>query len=210
MRVPTLLVVFTLLAALAVACLAPLAEASPATDTAAASSRDRDWYPTAMKWERALKKAQRHARQHARFLGVKVPCWVVRSIDVPVLPNDPNCGQYDWKAWAHTWRKQTLAVRRYVKRTWRRMRYPKGSDPNRWIPLARHCGWPERAIPMLRKVIRRESGGNPRCSYCGHLGLLQIARYHTTVDLFNPNTNLRYGYLMWRRLGWAPWAATAW
>jgi len=133
----------------------------------------------------ALKQARKHATTHARCLGRTLPARLQETDSVN-------------------------ALRRYVNATWRQMRYPKGTGADRWIPLARHAGWPESAIPMLRKVIKRESGGNPRCSYCGHLGLLQIARYHTAVDLFNPNTNLRYGYLMWRRLGWAPWAATAW
>lgn len=133
----------------------------------------------------ALKQARKHAATHARCLGRTLPTRLQRTDSVREL-------------------------QRYINRTWKQIRFPRGTGAGRWIPLARHCGWPESAIPMLRRVITRESGGNPRCSYCGHLGLLQIARYHTAVDLFNPNTNLRYGYLMWRRLGWAPWRSTAW
>jgi len=136
--------------------------------------------------DRALERARHHARVHARCLGVKVPKWVKRTTD-----------------------RQRLV--RYVHRTWKLIRFPRGLSPYRWLPLARHVGWPERAIPMLRRVILRESSGNPRCITGVHHGLMQIRRDHSpSVNLLNPAANLVIGLRMWRRLGWVPWAATAW
>lgn len=160
------LVMFTLMAALAGACLAPVA---------AAQTRP------------ALEQARRHAATHARCLGRHLPARLQETDSV-------------------------TALRRYIRATWREMRWPcwRGRGAAAWMPLARHAGWPEPTMPMLERVIRRESGGDPGCVTGCYVGLLQIGRYHTSCDLTNPYTNLRYGLAMWRRLGWRPWAATAW
>uniref|UniRef100_A0A6M3IL13 Transglycosylase n=1 Tax=viral metagenome TaxID=1070528 RepID=A0A6M3IL13_9ZZZZ len=137
----------------------------------------------------ALKQARKHATAHAVCLGKPLPKSLRKTQSVRRL-------------------------RRYINRTWRKMRYPNWRRYNSfaWIPLARHAGWPESTVPMLRKVIRRESDGNPRLIDPGspYIGLMQIGHYHTSVNLLNPYTNLRYGLLMWKKNGWVPWRSTAW
>lgn len=167
---------------------------------------NQDAYRWALKWERQAATNLRHARNHARMLETKVPKALRARIGGDVTD---EAGLY---AYGSACKRRAVALRRYINRTWRQMRYPdwrrRGADA--WIPLARHAGWPEPAIPMLRRVIHRESNGNPR-DVTGHYhGLLQIGTYHTSCNLLNPNTNLRYGLAMWRQKGWAPWAATAW
>lgn len=56
-------------------------------------------------------------------------------------------------------------------------------------------------------VITRESGGYPGARNGVFVGLLQIWQAHAPrVDLFNPESNLAVGLMLYRRLGWAPWA----
>jgi hypothetical protein len=136
----------------------------------------------------ALAVAKHHARAHAAMLGVRLPARIVHS----------TC---------------TRDVRRYVKRTWRQMRFPhwQGLGAKAWLPLARHAGWPASTMPMLAVVIHRESNGQPGCITGSYRGLLQIGNYNApSCDLFNPYTNLRVGAQMFARLGWRPWASTAW
>ena len=103
-----------------------------------------------------------------------------------------------------------------------KMRHPGGHGAARWLPLARWVGWPEEPLPMLRKVIYRESSGNPRCYTppYGAAGLLQFLRYwyegvwwKHTFNPYDPELNLKYGLKIWKRQGgsFLPfWQLTAW
>lgn len=184
--------------------------ALPAT---AAASEQQDAYTAARVAAKALRRAKAHARVHARCLGKRVPARLLRRHPSPIERGETwrDVGAETWRALADERVEHTRQVRAYVKRTWRQIRFPRGSSPYRWIPLARHVGWPERAIPMLRRVILRESRGNPRCVTGVHHGLMQIRRDHSpSVNLLNPAANLVIGLRMWRAKGWVPWAATAW
>jgi hypothetical protein len=137
---------------------------------------------------KALELAVKHARTHARCLGVVLSSRIAHSDDVAV-------------------------VRRYVRRTWLRMRHPcwQGLGARAWTALAQHAGWPASTVPILVRVITRESNGQPSAVLGCYRGLLQIGAYNApSCDLFNPYTNLRVGAQMYARLGWRPWAATAW
>lgn len=91
--------------------------------------------------------------------------------------------------------------------------YSVSSPASSWIDLARSVGWPEHKLPFVACVIARESNGIPS-AYNGRnrdrsYGLLQLntkgrlwswytARGLTSKDqLFDPSTNLRYGFLLW-------------
>lgn len=140
---------------------------------------------SALSHQQWTEKARHHALNHCRFLGVKPPAWV-RTTD------------------------ELARLRRYVKRTWRRIAHPKRIvNARTWLPLLRHEGWPAAQIPTALMVIRRESGGDPkawnRSTDCR--GLFQIMRrYHPDCDLFNPVTNVRVALGMYRASGWRPWA----
>ena len=57
------------------------------------------------------------------------------------------------------------------------MRRPGGSSNGvRWMPLARHVGWPEYALPQLAAIIMRESSGRegPPGSSADCRGLMQL------------------------------------
>ena len=166
------------------------------------TASDKAW---ALKWEKQAKKNERHARQHGKFMGHngRLPWYLSYEISRSDFET--------WKDYGYRIKRRSYSLSKRIKRTWRLMRYPnwRKRGANAWIPLARHAGWPTKALPMLRKVIRRESSGNPRCVTGAHIGLMQISRRHTRCNLFNPYTNLRYALKMWRRQGWRPWAQTA-
>lgn len=95
------------------------------------------------------------------------------------------------------------------------MRCPGGSSSGvRWKPLARHVGWPEYTLGQLTYIIMRESSGRARAyNPSGASGLLQLMPGWYTGqwgipagDPFDPEYNLRSGYIMWRQVSWTPWA----
>jgi len=161
--------------------------------------QDKRW---AVKWQRQAKKNLRHAKSHARYLRRNVP----KSLRTSVKRG----GEESWREYGRRMKKRAYALSTYIRRTMNRMRNPGGSGPRRWLPLARHEGWPRSSEAMLVKVLRRESDGNPRCRLGVHRGLLQIRTDHAPGrDLYNPRTNLAVGLMLYKRLGWRPWASTA-
>ncbi len=110
---------------------------------------------------------------------------------------------------SHGYYAETCRLDRYVQRTWQRIARPKVVSAASWVPLLRHEGWPESAIPRAVAIIRRESGGSPtawnRGSDCR--GLFQImARYYPGVRLFDPVVNVRVALRLYRQSGWRPWS----
>jgi len=99
---------------------------------------------------------------------------------------------------------------RYEARWVRRWVGRYGERVGRWADDAIRAGWPEAQLWTLGRIIRAESGGNPRAynpSGCG--GLLQLSRYWYAdkwhFDPYRPDLNLRYGLRVWRLCGWRAW-----
>ena len=74
--------------------------------------------------------------------------------------------------------------------------------------------WPVEEHENVKRRIHCESSGNARVSSpAGHKGLLQIDEFlfklefphYAYLDLFDPNSNLLAGYLIWERYGWGMW-----
>jgi len=99
-----------------------------------------------------------------------------------------------------------------------------------WLSTALQAGWAESELPMLDKVMFREStcrieAHNPDDPGSGSYGLMQIngaawcdgSKYYpngwlqdqgilyTCIDLFDPLINLRAALAFWQRSGWNPW-----
>jgi len=85
----------------------------------------------------------------------------------------------------------------------------------RWARLASDVGWPRSQWGQLFFVIYRESRGIPTAKNPASTasGLLQFLAQHFNgtgdygwrFDPFDPRQNLRYGLLLWQKLGWSPW-----
>lgn len=84
-----------------------------------------------------------------------------------------------------------------------------------WLPLAVKVGWPVEELPMLDRVIWRESRCQPD-AWNGHdAGLTQINQIHTEFvavmgwswpeDMFTAELNLRFALKLWQGSGWKPW-----
>ena len=84
-----------------------------------------------------------------------------------------------------------------------------------WLPLAVRVGWPVEELPMLDRVIWRESRCQPD-AWNGHdAGLMQINQIHTEFvavmgwswpeDMFQAEANLRFALKLWQGSGWEPW-----
>jgi len=105
---------------------------------------------------------------------------------------------------------------------------PATAKVPQWWTLARQVGWAEKDLPILDRVIWRESRGqadafNPHDPNGGSLCLLQVNRFWTKYlrqngvinkanDLFDPATCLTAGLVIHRYgverygWGWGPWA----
>lgn len=90
-----------------------------------------------------------------------------------------------------------------------------------WAALALQVGWPADQLPTLLKTMWRESRCLPDADSGPDHGLTQINAIHedwladmgwTVDDLFDPETNLRFAYLLWSsreergQCGWTPWS----
>ena len=105
---------------------------------------------------------------------------------------------------------------------------PATAKAPQWWALAREVGWAEKDLPILDRVIWRESRAqpsafNPDDPNGGSLCLLQINRFwvkylrqkgviNKANDLFDPATCLTAGLVIYRYgverydWGWGPWA----
>lgn len=198
------LTVLTLLAAGLLSVAAPaLAATSP--DTAAQKR--------AITWEKRAKRARRHARQHARFLGKRLPARLARTIARPVRTDGSRLTVQDWTSYGDARKRETKALQRYIRATWRQIRKPRRiRSAASWLPLLKHEGWPTSQLSMALRVIRRESGGNPDCvGSGGYYGLFQISQSFSRGrwNLCNPVINVRVAKQLFSRRGWQPWASTA-
>jgi soluble lytic murein transglycosylase-like protein len=76
-----------------------------------------------------------------------------------------------------------------------------------------HARHDRKTVRRLLLIVARESGGNPRARnpYSGAAGLFQFLPMHWVgrYDPYNPRTNCSLAAQMYKRLGFAPWALTA-
>jgi len=185
--------------------------ATTTADTATGTFDAKRW---ARAWARRMHRAARHARKHARALGIRLPASLRAFLKRSVSPGAARSAtELDWKSYGSECKNATLALRRYVKKTWRRIAHPKRIiNARTWLPLLRHEKWPKAQIPTALKVIRRESGGQPWAIGGGSFyGLFQIYEGFNTGgwDLCDPVVNVRLALQLYHRSGWQPWSATA-
>jgi hypothetical protein len=92
---------------------------------------------------------------------------------------------------------------------------PENAQCPQWWPLAVQVGWPVEQLPMLDRVMWRESRCLPD-AWNGHdAGLTQINQIHTEFvavmgwswpnDMYIPELNLRFALKLWQGKGWQPW-----
>lgn len=157
---------------------------------------------------RAIKAYKKYARARACFDQRPL----VRVARRPLVTASAQV----WINKRNVWIKQRAQLDRLFKRLRTRMIHPGGSSNGvRWKPLARWVGWPKSTLPNLTYIIMRESSGrqnalNPS-SNCAGLLQLHPGWYRGWWGMkagnpFNPEYNLRTGYLIWRKCGWSPWA----
>jgi len=112
------------------------------------------------------------------------------------------------------WQREAKRFAVRVGQLVHRMKHPGGSSNGvRWMPLARWVGWPSYTLSNLAYIIMRESSGRENArNPSGASGLLQLMPGWWTGQWgvpagnpFDPEYNLRSGYLMWCKAGWQPW-----
>jgi hypothetical protein len=84
------------------------------------------------------------------------------------------------------------------------------AGPARWEWLVSRYRWP---VAEALSVLSCESRGDPAAYRAGNYGLFQINSIHAwrvggkLASLFEPETNVRVAYDIWRdNAGWGPWA----
>jgi hypothetical protein len=84
------------------------------------------------------------------------------------------------------------------------------AGPARWEWLVSRYRWP---VAEALSVLSCESRGDPAAYRAGNYGLFQINSIHAwrvggkVASLFEPETNVRVAYDVWRdNAGWGPWA----
>jgi soluble lytic murein transglycosylase-like protein len=84
------------------------------------------------------------------------------------------------------------------------------AGPARWESLVSRYRWP---VAEALSVLSCESRGDPAAYRAGNYGLFQINSIHAwrvggkVASLFDPETNVRVAYDIWRdNAGWGPWA----
>ena len=120
----------------------------------------------------------------------------------------------DWQDKRQLWQREAKRFAVRVGQLVHRMKHPGGSSNGvRWMPLARWVGWPSYTLSNLAYIIMRESSGRENArNPSGASGLLQLMPGWWTGQWgvpagnpFDPEYNLRSGYLMWCKAGWQPW-----
>lgn len=85
----------------------------------------------------------------------------------------------------------------------------------KWRPLVAKY-FPANEVNNALKIMKAESGGNPNAlSPTQDRGLMQINQCHSAKvggnlnALFNPETNVKVAYQIWKSSGWRAWT-TSW
>jgi hypothetical protein len=85
---------------------------------------------------------------------------------------------------------------------------------SRWLWKYKHRRLTVAELHKALLIVWRESNGQPRevNGSSGCAGLFQLLPAHSQgkYDLLNPKTNCSLAGMLYVRLGWRPWAATAW
>jgi len=211
-----------------------IAHALPVWD----NSQYREW---AQKWHRIAHIERRILVRHTKALGLpkprKVPTVAAYTIWVqpptpppepgepPNLP-DPPYKLTDWKRYGADNKRVALRFRVRIDELHHRLTHPGGSSNGvRWMPLARYLKWPRSALPMLAKVIMRESSGRTMATSSANCrGLTQlhpgwfsgtwaIRGKHHAFNAYDPEANLRAALGIWldqHRSFLPAWSLTAW
>lgn len=199
---------FVVLSATEAEAAAATVTASPTPEpTATARPASAGWVKWAKKWQVQARRARTRLARVRRCQGKKPPA---RLATAPARC-EPNPA---WSAAGKAWKHHAKRCRAAAAAGIAKMRRPGGSGVARWMPLARWVGWPEYTLGTLSAIIYRESSGRPRAlNPSGAAGLLQTMpgwyRGQWGIPAFNPfdpEQNLRAGYLIWSRSGWQPWA----
>jgi hypothetical protein len=125
--------------------------------------------------------------------------------------NLPKVGldKYEKHSDGIVWKAVAVDLRKRFNKVHSRMVNPRNpSGAERWLPLARHVGWPRDQEATLVKVIWRESNGIPTVGGTFR-GLMQVWVEHSPLNLYNPHVNLAVSLQLWHREGWRPWSQTA-
>lgn len=170
---------------------------------------NQDAYRWALKWSRQLQKNMRHAKTHARCLGERLPAKLRASIGCPFeLDGDQDYSRVDWYAWGRQCRRKAKLAAQYIRSSWRRIRNPRGTRVERWLPLCWHEGWPRSQRATIVRVIYRESRGDPNViGSGGYYGLFQMSWSFSRgrFELRNPVVNVKLALQLYKRRGWQPW-----
>lgn len=78
-----------------------------------------------------------------------------------------------------------------------------------WWDVARAVGWPEDQLPTMDRVMKCESGCQPKAyNRSGASGLMQVLRswFGPDEDPFDPTTNLTVALRVLDRQGWRAWS----
>lgn len=184
---------------------------------------DGDAQEWALTWHKKAKSQRAKAAKYAKALRIAKPK-PVPQIHEYTSADASGTATVDYFAFGLASRERATYLRDWlIPRYHKRVYHPGGGryGAARWMPLARYVGWPESALPMLRKVIWRESNGDPNqvTPPYGAAGLLQfLPQWHRGVwwtHTFNPHDpaqNLKHGLLLWQRQGRSflpAWALTA-
>lgn len=182
--------------------------ASPTPEpTATARPASAGWVKWAKKWQAQARRARTRLARVRRCMGGSAP---VRLTKAPKRA----ASAAEWKRAGRSWRARARDWQAKARAGVAKMKRPGGSGAARWRPLALWVGWPEYTLGTLSAIIYRESSGRPRAlNPSGAAGLLQMMpgwyRGQWGIPAFNPfdpEQNLRAGYLIWSRSGWQPWA----
>lgn len=185
---------------------------------------DTEWTAWAQKWEHNATRERAKLAKHTRVLSLKAPrpLPTAESFVTTATVDGAVVTVTDWHAYGQRCKDLTSKWRKRRVQLHHRLTHPGGSGAARWMPLARYVGWPDHALPMLRKVIWRESNGDPSqvTPPYGATGLMQWIRPWWSgqwalpaFDPYNPATNLRMGLRLWHMQGGSflpAWRLTAW
>ena len=92
---------------------------------------------------------------------------------------------------------------------------PETASCPEWWNLAVSVGWDPKDLPMLDRIIWRESRCDPKATNGHDNGLTQINQIHREfvavmgwdweTDMFKPRPNLAFALKLWQGSGWRPW-----
>jgi hypothetical protein len=181
----------------------PSPSATPAAEPPATAAE----VATSLKSRKAAVKARKALSRVRRCFGSRHP------VAVGAAPERAATAQEWEKAEAH-WIHQTEDWRAKVKAGRHLMTHPPGAaSGQKWLPLARWAGWPERPLHTLAGLIWCGSSGiKTNISPTDDWGLTQLNRlswearfrqvmHAAWIKTLDPEYNLRFALWIWRDQG---------